>query len=541
MNEMAKTSMRESFRIQSSAVEALVRTIRNPVVAILCGVLLVLLKQGGLSAQASAEAVSQQNLRSGWSEFRPFQYTAGDRSEGPEGLDVDILTDVLALAGMETHLHKKAWAAQLKNLVDGEQDLAFGAFKPTNGDDRFFYSLPYRSARLSLFIRTDDKGRIGSRDLNQLITDEPDFKFGTIEGRLFQDEGLNESIAHAAQSGRIVYAQTERDNLENLVRGQIDGFVGDRLGVAATALALGLDSDVSEIQLPGSSTVHILLSKKTVSAETLSRINDAIESLDDSGELQQRLRRVIFSVVMDYALASTMFFVLGIVGTVAFAVSGVMIAYREDFSLFGALVLSALPAVGGGALRDVLFDRSPIGAVANPLGIMLVVATVLIGFIITSASQILARRQAEPRHALHNAGLLSFKAIQELCDAAGLAAFTISGFAVALTVGSDPLWLWGPISAMLTAAGGGILRDTVRQSGNVSALRDSFYAEIPLLWSLGLAVFLLTRPSMFAPEEIGVATIVTLIGVFVTRLAAVYLGWKAIKFRWKRTDEADEL
>jgi polar amino acid transport system substrate-binding protein len=94
---------------------------------------------------------------------------------------------------------------------------------------------------------------------------------------------------------------------------------------------------------------------------------------------------------------------------------------------------------------------------------------------------------------------------------------------------------------MLTAAGGGILRDTVRQSGNVSALRDSFYAEIPLLWSLGLAVFLLTRPSMFAPEEIGVATIVTLIGVFVTRLAAVYLGWKAIKFRWKRTDEADEL
>jgi len=54
-------------------------------------------------------------------------------------------------------------------------------------------------------------------------------------------------------------------------------------------------------------------------------------------------------------------------------------------------------------------------------------------------------------------------------------------------------------------------------------------------------VFLLTRRSMFAPEEIGVATIVTLIGVFVTRLAAVYLGWKAIKFRWKRTDEADEL
>jgi polar amino acid transport system substrate-binding protein len=522
-------------------MEAFARAVQNPMVVFVCSVLLVFLHQGGLLAPASAETVTSQNLRGGWSEFRPFQYSSDDRSEGAEGFDVSILVDVLALAGMETHLHKQSWAAQLNDLIDGKLDLALGAFKPANGDDRFFYSLPYRSARLSLFIREEDKDRIGSQDINKLLGNSPDFHIGAIEDRLFQDEKLNEIIEHATRSGRVVFAENERENLQNLVRGQIDGFIGDRLGVAATALALGLESNITEIQFPGSSTVHILLSKKTVSAETLSRINNAIQSLEESGELEKRLRRLIFSVVMDFALASTMFFVLGIVGTVAFAVSGVMIAYRENFSLFGALVLSALPALGGGALRDVLFDRSPIGAVANPFNLILVVVTVLVGFAVASTSQILSRRQAEPTHSGQQAGLLSFKAIQELCDAAGLAAFTISGFAVAIAVGADPLWLWGPISAMLTAAGGGILRDTVRQSGKVSALRDSFYAEVPLLWSLGLAIFLLSRPSTFRPEEIGIATIVTLIGVFLTRLAAVFFGWKALKFSWARSDRADEL
>ena len=49
-------------------------------------------------------------------------------------------------------------------------------------------------------------------------------------------------------------------------------------------------------------------------------------------------------------------------------------------------------------------------------------------------------------------------------DALGLAAFTVIGVVVAVESRSNPLWLWGPLLAALTGAGGGIIRrvDLVR-------------------------------------------------------------------------------
>ena len=122
--------------------------------------------------------------------------------------------------------------------------------------------------------------------------------------------------------------------------------------------------------------------------------------------------------------------------------------------------------------------------------------------------------------------------IQETCDAAGMAAFTVSGLAIAIGVGADPLWLWGPIAAMLSAAGGGILRDIVRQAGKVGTLKDEFYAEVPLLWSFAFSLFLLTRPSVIAPEEVLIAILVTFVGTFLTCMAVVFFGLRAFLFRW---------
>lgn len=478
---------------------------------------------------------AMESLRGGWAEFLPFQSSTEGELAGPQGLDVEILADILGTAGMEAHLYKRTWLNQLQDLVEGKSDVAFGAFLPAEGDDRFHYSLPYRWARISLFVRAEDKGRFSGRDVGSLLMDDPGFRIGVIPGRVFQDEVLNRGIERAAQAGRVVYAQSDADNLQNLIAGRIDGFIGDRLGVSAAALSEGLKFRSFEIPMPGTSSVHLIFSKHTVSAETLDRVNNAIKTLEESGMLKKRLHSRIFSVVMSYVLDSMFFYVLGIIGTVAFAVSGVLIAYRENFSFFGALVLSALPAVGGGALRDLLFDRHPIGVMSDPLYLCLVGATVVAGFAVIAAIRLLERggtKQPGPSKAPR---FLTIGSIQEICDAAGLAAFTVSGLAVAISAGADPLWLWGPIAAMLSAAGGGILRDIVRQSGQVGTLKDDFYAEVPLLWGLAFSVFLLTRPNVLTPESIGLAVVVTVVGCFITRLVVVFLGMRAIPFRWPRS------
>ena len=127
-----------------------------------------------------------------------------------------------------------------------------------------------------------------------------------------------------------------------------------------------------------------------------------------------------------------------------------------------------------------------------------------------------------------------FRNLHEFSDAIGMSVFTVSGVAVAVTVDATPLWLWGPILAMLTAAGGGILRDIVRQSGSVSSLKSEFYAEVPLIWGFLLSVFLLTRPTQLVPEQVGLAIICTVIGAFVTRITVVVFGLRSPPFGWRR-------
>ena len=58
-------------------------------------------------------------------------------------------------------------------------------------------------------------------------------------------------------------------------------------------------------------------------------------------------------------------FVLEMLGTAAFAISGALAAARKGMDIFGFIVLALMPAVGGGTLRDVILDRHPVFWVAN--------------------------------------------------------------------------------------------------------------------------------------------------------------------------------
>ena len=55
----------------------------------------------------------------------------------------------------------------------------------------------------------------------------------------------------------------------------------------------------------------------------------------------------------------TAVFVLEMVGTVAFALSGVMVALEKELDLLGVVVLGTVTALGGGAMRDILLGLTP--------------------------------------------------------------------------------------------------------------------------------------------------------------------------------------
>ncbi|MFT7442583.1 MAG: putative membrane protein YeiH, partial [Maribacter sp.] len=58
-------------------------------------------------------------------------------------------------------------------------------------------------------------------------------------------------------------------------------------------------------------------------------------------------------------------YVIDILGTFAFAVSGALVALEKKFDMFGVLIIAFVTAVGGGMLRDVLIDAHPINWIGN--------------------------------------------------------------------------------------------------------------------------------------------------------------------------------
>lgn len=81
---------------------------------------------------------------------------------------------------------------------------------------------------------------------------------------------------------------------------------------------------------------------------------------------------------MDYS--EIVILAMEIIGTVAFASSGAMLAIKKHMDLFGVCVLGVLTAVGGGMTRDVILGNIPV-ALIKPVYVVASVVTAVVVFI----------------------------------------------------------------------------------------------------------------------------------------------------------------
>ncbi len=224
------------------------------------------------------------------------------------------------------------------------------------------------------------------------------------------------------------------------------------------------------------------------------------------------------------------FIVIDIVGTAAFALSGITIARAERYSLVGALVLAFLPALGGGLVVDLIVGHRPVTILGNPLYMYAILVTVGAAYLFLAAIDRLKGRSLIFFDAVRWYVALSHRLrptdLLVVFDAIGLTAFTVAGVLIAIQFNSQPLWLWGPIYAAINAAGGIIVRDMLRADASNPVLKGMFYAEVSLLWGLALVVFLTRADLVYVPHGV----VATLAGAFVTRLVVHRLGLRAPMF-----------
>lgn len=192
------------------------------------------------------------------------------------------------------------------------------------------------------------------------------------------------------------------------------------------------------------------------------------------------------------------FTVMNTIGLVAFALVGSSKAIREEFDVFGIVIVGLAMAFAGGATRDLLVTRVPL-ALQSPLEISLGLFGVGLAI---ALSVVLSSPDTHP--------------VTLVADAIGLAAFATTGAIVATEAGVSA---FGVVAiATINAVGGGAFADILLDRAPFILFED-FYASCAVLggsayWVVG---------TLGAVES--TAAVVCAVVTVVTRLVAVTYNW----------------
>lgn len=200
--------------------------------------------------------------------------------------------------------------------------------------------------------------------------------------------------------------------------------------------------------------------------------------------------------VMEYS--DIIIYVMELVGTVAFAVSGAMTAIQKRMDLFGVNVLGVTTAVGGGLIRDLILGTNPPVMFRNYTYALtaVIASTLLFCFVLLrergrSGDHVVWRRLTrtiEKRYDVHEA----YDRLLLIGDTIGLGIFTVVGSHNAVSAGYGDNRFLMVFVGVLTGVGGGMLRDVM--AGNMPyILVKHVYAVASLA---GALIYVLLLPYM---------------------------------------------
>lgn len=200
--------------------------------------------------------------------------------------------------------------------------------------------------------------------------------------------------------------------------------------------------------------------------------------------------------MMDENLQTTFLFIIEVIGTVAFAISGIRLAAVKHFDWFGAYMVGLVTAIGGGTVRDVLLDVPVfwmqtwwyLAVTAMSLAVVIVFKKLLVS---------------------HNKMLFVF-------DTIGLALFVVIGMSKSLALGY-PMWV-AITMGMITGAVGGVVRDILINEEPL-LFREDIYATACLAGGAMYWIIHETGGSEIAQQIACAATVV------IMRVLALRFSW----------------
>lgn len=206
-----------------------------------------------------------------------------------------------------------------------------------------------------------------------------------------------------------------------------------------------------------------------------------------------------------------------ILGTIAFSISGAMVAIRKRMDILGVIVLGVVTATGGGMIRDVLLGNTPPMAFRDGSYVAWATVTAVVVFILVDRQW-------------HEKSPQWLDSFLNVVDAIGLGVFAVMGVRAAIHTGYGDNGFLSIFVGVLTGVGGGLLRDMM--AGEVPKIfRKRIYAVAALL---GAMAYYYTVETLFA--EAGAIGFGSLLVVCV-RMLATHFQWNLPRARYGMDQE----
>ena len=198
------------------------------------------------------------------------------------------------------------------------------------------------------------------------------------------------------------------------------------------------------------------------------------------------------------------------IGTVAFAISGVLAAKEKKMDLFGAVTLGCTTAVGGGMVRDLILGQTPPIMFLQPIYTEVAFATSILYFVFEKRTH---RQSGE-----HVTNLLY------IADSVGLEVFVVVGSLAAFRAGYGSSLFLCTFVGVLTGIGGGLLRDMLSAELPI-IMRKRVYGLAAIFGALSFSLLM----EWHYEEEVAIVSGVSITALI--RFLAIYYHWNLTSFK----------
>jgi polar amino acid transport system substrate-binding protein len=227
--------------------------------------------------------VKAKELSVGWELWYPYQYHNKDRQL--VGLDIDSFNAIMAKAKLSFTTAEIPWKTHLHFLKMGKMDLAMGASWSKDREVFAYFSHPYRKETVQLFVKKGNAKNVQLRTLSDLVGSQ--YMLG-VESGYYYGKNYEKLINTPAFKANISEVIDLEQNVTLLMKGYLDGFFVDPNTMQSFIQKYHMEDEFEPHPLEiYSANIFIILSKQSSDVETLNKINKAILTLTDNGELKR--------------------------------------------------------------------------------------------------------------------------------------------------------------------------------------------------------------------------------------------------------------